>query len=65
MGDCIRSLLREISDTEELIKTFSARAEGVTDDMVLWMAQELVDSIQNMIEQKKIVKENLASRNQI
>ena len=58
-GNCTQSLLKEIADTQEMIKNFSARAEGLSDDMVLWMAQNLVESIQNMIEQKQIVKDNM------
>lgn len=58
-GNCTQSLLQEIASTQEMIKNFSARAEGQSDDMVLWMAQNLVESIQNMIEQKQIVKDNM------
>ena len=59
-GNCTESLLKEIADTQEMIKNFSTRAEGLSDDMVLWMAQNLVESIQNMIEQKQIVKDNMS-----
>lgn len=59
IGDCTKSLLQDIERTENDIKNFSKRAEGQTDDMVLWLAESLVDQIKDMIEQKKIIKENL------
>lgn len=63
MGDCTKELLEEIENTKEKIKNFSVRVEGLTDDLLLYEAESLVESIKNMIEQKEIVKENLKWRN--
>lgn len=59
MGDCTKSLIEEIKNTEEMIEKFSSRVDGLTDELILFEAESLVESIKNMIEQKKIVKENL------
>lgn len=60
IGDCTRSLLDDIAATEEAIKNFSKRVEGLPDDLILFNAEQLVESIKNMIEQKQIVKDNLS-----
>ena len=57
-GDCTRELLEEIRSTQERIKNFSVRVEGLSDDLVLSEAESLVEAIKNMIEQKKIAKSN-------
>lgn len=59
IGDCTRELLKEIEDTKERIKNFSKRVDGLSDDLILHEAEELVEDIKNMIEQKQIVKDNL------
>ena len=59
IGDCTRSLLRDIETTQNNIKNFSKRAEGISDDLVLFMAETLVEQIKDMIEQKQIVKDNI------
>jgi hypothetical protein len=59
MGDCTRELLQEIARTQEDIKGFSRRVDGLSDDLILWNAEQLVEDIKNMIEQKKIVEENI------
>jgi len=60
IGDCTRSLLEDIERTENDIKNFSKRADGMNDETVLWMVMTLADQIKDMIEQKKIVKDNLS-----
>ena len=59
IGDCTKSLLEDIKRTEEMIKNFSKRAEGLPDDLILHNAEQLVIAIKDMIEQKQIVKDNL------
>ena len=60
IGDCTRELLNEIEETKERIKNFSKRVDGLSDDLILYEAEQLVESIKNMIEQKQIVKDNLS-----
>lgn len=59
MGDCNRSLQKDIDSTMDDIKNFSARMEGLPDEQILRFAEYLVEDIKNMIEAKKIIKENL------
>ena len=59
IGDCARELLEEIRSTQERIKNFSVRVDGLSDDLILSEAESLVEAIKNMIEQKEIVKGNL------
>ena len=59
IGDCTRSLLEDIAATEDMIKNFSKRVEGLPDDLILHNAEQLVEAIKDMIEQKQIVKDNL------
>ena len=56
IGDCTKSLLDDIALTEDMIKNFSKRVEGLPDDLVLYNAERLVEAIKDMIEQKQIVK---------
>lgn len=55
---CNEEMLLEIENIKEDIKNFSKRAEGMTDEMVLWMAESLVESVKDMIEKKKIIADN-------
>ena len=59
MGDCNRSLQKDIDSTMDDIKNFSVRMEGLPDEQILRFAEYLVEDIKNMIEAKKIIKENL------
>lgn len=58
-GDCTKLLINDIKNTEAHIRLFSTRCEGLSDECVLYEAESLVESIKEMIEQKKIVKENM------
>ena len=59
MGDCNRSLQKDIDSTMDDIKNFSARMEDLPDEQILRFAEYLVEDIKSMIEAKKIIKENL------
>lgn len=59
MGDCTRELIEEIENTKDFIKNFSQRVEGLPDELILHEAEQLVESIKNMIEQKRVVAGNL------
>lgn len=61
IGDCTKKLLEEIATTKQEIENFSVRVAGLSDDLVLFEAESLVESIKDMIEKKQIVKENLRS----
>jgi hypothetical protein len=52
-------MIDEIEDVRESIEKFSARAQGLSDDMVLWMAEDLVREIKTMIDTKQAVNEEL------
>jgi hypothetical protein len=58
-SDCTRDLLIEIENTEEAIKNFSQRVDGLPDELILFEAQKLVEDIKNMIEQKRTASSNL------
>ena len=45
MGDCNRKLTMEIDSTMESIRLFSKRVEGLSDDMILYQAESLVEDI--------------------
>lgn len=62
MGDCLKEMIWEIEDTQDHVKHFSAVAERLDDDEVLWAAEELVEEIRAMIETKKAVNEELGYR---
>lgn len=59
MGDCTKELLEEIASTKQKIENFSISVQGLPDDLILFKAEDLVESIKNMIEQKQIIKENM------
>lgn len=59
MGDCARELMEEVKEIQKSIKTFSQRAEGLSDKEILALAKDLVYDIKDMIEKKTIIKENL------
>ena len=63
MGDCNRELTMEIDSTMESIRLFSKRVEGLSDDMILYQAESLVEDIRYMIDAKKTIKENLEYKN--
>ena len=63
MGDCNRELTMEIDSTMESIRLFSKRVEGLSDDMILYQAESLVEDIRHMIDAKKTIKENLEHKN--
>ena len=56
---CVQEMIDEIEDVRESIEKFSARAQGLSDDMVLWMAEDLVREIKAMIDTKQTVNEEL------
>ena len=56
---CVQEMIDEIEDVRESIEKFSARAQGLSDDMVLWMAEDLVREIKTMIDTKQTVNEEL------
>ena len=65
MGDCNRELTIEIDSTMESIRLFSKRVDGLSDDMILYQAELLVEDIRHMIDAKKTIKENLEYENSL
>ena len=63
MGYCNRELTIEIDSTMESIRLFSKRVDGLSDDMILYQAELLVEDIRHMIDAKKTIKENLEYKN--
>ena len=63
MGDCNRELTIEIDSTMESIRLFSKRVDGLSDDMILYQAESLVEDIRHMVDAKKTIKENLEYEN--
>ena len=63
MGDCNRELTMEIDSTMEFIRLFSKRVDGLSDDMILYQAELLVEDIRHMVDAKKTIKENLEYEN--
>ena len=59
MGDCVKEMIGEIEEVQHSIKNFSVRVDGLSDDLVLWAAEELVRDIRRMIDTKKCVNEEL------
>lgn len=59
MGDCVREMIGEVEEVQHSIKNFSVRVDGLSDDLVLWAAEELVRDIRRMIDTKKCVNEEL------
>ena len=59
---CVQEMIDEIEYTRESIELFSVRAQGLSDDMVLWMAEDLVREIKIMIDTKQTVNEELGYR---
>lgn len=53
MGDCIREMIEEVEEVKHSIKIFSARVDGLSDDLILWHAEQLVEDIKRMMETKK------------
>ncbi len=59
MGDCVREMIGEVEEVQHSIKNFSVRVDGLSDDLVLWAAEELIRDIRRMIDTKKCVNEEL------
>lgn len=53
MGDCVREMIEEVEEVQHSIKNFSARVDGLSDDWILWHAEQLVEDIKRMMETKK------------
>ena len=59
MGYCVNEMIEEVKDVQDSIRIFSARCDGMRDDLVLYEAERLVEDIRRMIDTKKDVNEEL------